>query len=404
MWRVLTQDKQPKTVVRVNYEKCLVELRNQWLIRMASETIGETTAQVYGALLRLLSLETSRCRIDPRLDLLYGGDDYNTKRFPVHPSLSASEILDALDPAIDLFTGIGKASSPKIDVRISEHIQRQPALRYPLNPDAQEEWTDGMKDEDSGDDLLDDGGSDEEVESVPLHKGKSLASASSGTAKGTKVKFQEAGHSRANRQGQLREHLLLLADSNLGFVRHSDSNGWTVDFEPLIEKLQEVELETLIEQTCGRYGLRLARILKEKGKLDDKALLGLALMTKRDLHQTMTHLEVSGFLEIQEIPKDNNRSAARTLFLWFFDKDRNLSQMLDKLYKSMVRCLQTLEIQRQKEKNILSFVERSDIKGKEEDVMAPEAYNQYMKHLALQSKLLGQVMRLDDLVAAIRDY
>jgi DNA-directed RNA polymerase III subunit RPC3 len=61
-------------------------------------------------------------------------------------------------------------------------------------------------------------------------------------------------------------------------------------------------------------------------------------------------------------------------------------------------------VERHRERNILSFVERKDVMGKEEEVMTAEHYNKYNKHLEDQNKLLGQMMRLDEVVSIFRDY
>jgi DNA-directed RNA polymerase III subunit RPC3 len=70
----------------------------------------------------------------------------------------------------------------------------------------------------------------------------------------------------------------------------------------------------------------------------------------------------------------------------------------------MLRCLQTLEVERHKDRDLLAFVHRTDVKDREEEVMTPEHYSKYSRHLDLQQKLLGQVMRLDDIVAILKDY
>ena len=48
---------QPNIVVRVNHEKCLVQLRNQRLAEFAADTVGEATGQIYRALLELLTTQ-----------------------------------------------------------------------------------------------------------------------------------------------------------------------------------------------------------------------------------------------------------------------------------------------------------------------------------------------------------
>lgn len=169
-------------------------------------------------------------------------------------------------------------------------------------------------------------------------------------------------------------------------------------------RLRQSELDAFIEQSFGRHGLRLTRILREKGKLDEKMLHTAALMRKSDVQGKMLAMQMAGVVDVQEVPKDNMRLANRTMFFWFFDTEKLQSQILDDVYKAMLRCLQTLQVERFQERNILSFVERKDVQGKEEEVMTPEHYNKYNQHLMVEEKLLGQVMRLDDMVGVFRDF
>ena len=205
----------------------------------------------------------------------------------------------------------------------------------------------------------------------------------------------------------MRQHLLLLAESKHRFVRHCGSHNrgmWTVDFEPLVQSLQEAEIDAVIEQSFGRHGLRLTRILRDKGKMDDKELPLMAMMKKTDVQTTMLAMQVAGFVDVQEVPRSTNHKARDVIHLRFFDLERTQSRLLDNLYKAMVRCLQSLALQRHKERNLLGWVERKDVRGKEDEEMDTAHYNKYTKHLELQSKLLGQVMRLDDLVAMLQDF
>ena len=128
------------------------------------------------------------------------------------------------------------------------------------------------------------------------------------------------------------------------------------------------------------------------------------VLRKADVHVKMAEMEMAGFLDVQEVPRDNQRAAARTIFLWFFDQDRTLKRTLDNAYKAMVRCLQRLEVERRKKSNVLAVTGRKDVQGKEEEKLRGDVYNEYQQFLAIEQKLLGQVSKLDDLVAVFRDY
>ncbi|KFA61126.1 hypothetical protein S40285_02192 [Stachybotrys chlorohalonatus IBT 40285] len=387
----------PNVVVRINHEKCLVELRNEHLANFAADAFGATTGEVYRALLSLVTNKISKCQPDKVLD-----EDAQEQNFQV----TTLDVFEHLGDSVNVQGGIGKAPMDTIDSGSAEKV-RVTAQESDDESDASESGPpvrrsvsvaiNGAKDE------FEDSDNDEEMgEAEHEHS----MSGTNGT-RPPRVTFQDESTSRDSRLSRLRQHLLLLAESKYRFIRHCGIQGqgqWTVDFRPLMSRLQELELDAFVEQTYGRHGLRLTRILRERGKLDEKLLPSAALMKKNEVQGTMLAMQMAGLVDVQEVPKDNTRTANRTLFFWFFDKQRTQSQLLDNIYKATLRCLQTLDVKRYHQRNILSFVERKDVMGKEEEVMTAEHYNQYNRHLEVQAKLLGQVMRLDNMVAVLRDF
>lgn len=396
---------QPKTILRINHDKCAVELRNHRLVQAAAAAIGETTAQVYGTLLRQLTETIPRCRGDPLIDIP-GSDFYRTR------AVNTSDIFDNLNPNLDVFTGIGKAAPDEIDIPTAERLERHAKVEAIVMGD------DGGEEEDFD---LDDEDYDSEGEIYPPpaplqqtssalngnHAPNGSAAAKSG-AKG--VKFDDSAVATASppseelRMQQMRLHLLLLCDNKYKFVRHCDRGTWTVDFEPLLKRLRESELDNAIERKVGRQGLRLARILRDKGKLDEKTLPTMALMKKSDVQNKMLEMQMHGFVDMQEVPRDNNRSASRTLFLWFCDTPRSLDTLLDNAYKTMVRCLRIRDVHRRENKEVLTFVQRPDVKGREKEALEKKYFDKYQSYCEIEQKLMGQVMRLDTLVGTLRDY
>lgn len=361
------------------------------MVQFATEMVGETTGYVYAVLLRQLTKNVSRCHTDPTMDIGDQSDDSPTGP----PYVATMEILDNLSTSVDVSIGIGKAARADIKVRTAEKLHPHP----PKQGDVRIE-VDGnvSSDEDAGDSDFESGESDYDTE-----RETKPALQSNGTGEG-KVRFDDSAAPKETRVDQMRQHLLLLCESKLQFVRHCGRGRWTVDFEPLIQRLREAELDVVIERTAGRQGLRLVRILRQKGKLDEKTLPSIALVKKPDVQNKMLEMKMAGFVDIQEVPRDNSRTANRTLFLWFSDTDRCLSQLLDKTYKAMLRCLQTLAVHRRKEKDVLMLTGRSDVKGREKDVMQKEYYDRFARFLDTERKLVGHMMRLDELVAVLRDY
>ncbi len=375
-------------VLRINYERCMVDLRNQHLAHIVSETIGETTGRVYAVLLRMITESTPRCRLEPDKDDVLASPRY----------ASTDDIFSQLDSAVDVFVGIGKTARDKIDTRFAEKLQRQPqSIKAPY--DEADDDGDGSGDEDE--DMNDEDEYDSEADDIEVPT--KAASAVNGS-KESKVTFEDSTQNPQSRLGQTRQHLLLLCNNKLGFARHSGRGIWTVDFEPLLRKLQEMQLDQVMEQKVGRQGLRLARILRRNGKLDEKTLPALAMMKKGDVHHKMLQLQMHGYAEIQEVPRDNSRQANRTMFFWYCSVERAFAQQLDNAYKAMLRCLQVCEVQRQAHRDVLASAERPDVKGREKEALEKKYYDKYQKYRDMEKMLLGEALRLDDMVSVLSYY
>ena len=376
-------------------------LRNQCLADFAADALGEVTGEVYRTLLDILTTDIYRCRNDPYIPDEVPGSE---------AKVTTLDIFDHLDGSINVSSGIGKVSPEHVDASSVEKIKANAPQSDDESDGPDDEWTSQRPirnptdiDLDSEDEDDSDGEDDEdEPASNGTHRSTSRSNGNR-----AKVKFKEAATPNLSRLDYVRQHLLMLKESEYKFIRHCGTQGrgqWTVDFEQVMNRVRERELDAMIEQSFGRYGLRLTRILREKGKLDEKMLHSAALMRKPDVQGKMLAMQMAGLVDIQEVPKDSSRLANRTMFLWYFDAERTQAQLLDDVYKAMLRCLQTLEVERHKERNILAFVERKDVKGKEEEVMTTEHYNKYNQHLEVQERLLGQVMRLDQMISMFRDF
>lgn len=379
-------------VLRVNFEKCSVELRNQQLVYIVSEIYGETTAEVYAALLQQLSKKIPRCRSDPEID------DADDDGFTTDIRISTNEIFERLDPSLDVSAGIGKVGATMTDRKSANRIHEQPlGTKTPI--DEAEVVGEASSDEEEIGETNGHGFDEEDFEEDQ----KANTNGVNG-AKSTKVKFNDAGPAKLSRKEHFRQHLLLLCEGQHQFLRHCAMEQWTVDFEPLLQSLRMMELDTLIQRSVGQTGLRLVRILRRVGKMDEKTLPNLALMSKGDVQMLMLKMQMLGYADMQEVPRDNNRTASRALFLYWTDTDRCIDRLLDNSYKTMVRCLQRLEVQRQTEADVLDLVKRDDVRGREKEMMQERYYNRFVRVTEIQEKILAHVMRLDNLVGTLRDF
>lgn len=369
-----------------------MELRSQQLAHVVSELFGETTGEVYATLLQQLNKKIPRCQSAPEID----DDDDDDFSQPLR--VSTNEIFDNLSPTLDVSSGLGKVGAKMTDRKSANRIlEAPPETKKPLLEEA-EVVGEASSDEEEEEEQTNGHGMDEDDD-----EGVDMKPSTNGV-NGAKVKFNDAGPAKLSRKEHFRQHLLLLCEGQHKFLRHCAMEQWTVDFEPLMRSLREMELDTVIERSVGQTGLRLVRILRKVGKMDEKTLPNMALMSKGDVQRLMLKMQMFGYVDMQEVPRDNNRTASRTLFLYWTDTGRCFDKMVDNTYKAMLRCLQRLQVERQQEREVLDTVRRDDVRGREKEVMEGRFYNRFVRVSEVQEKLLAHVMRLDGLVGTFKDF
>jgi DNA-directed RNA polymerase III subunit RPC3 len=365
-----------------------VAFRNQELVNLSERRIGSATALVYAELLRRLETKINRCK-----------DEFAPVGVPDEeedgPSISTLELSATLSRDIDLINSIGKIPIVKVDTR-AKKLSANRRKRRKLEFDAGIVGS-ASSDEDGGED--EDGnisGMDSDSDDHWGDEDFGLSTAGSSVAKDQKSRMTE-----------IKKHLQLLAEDSYRFVRLVGSRGlgeWTVDFGALTKILRQTELENIITERFDGVATRLVRILNEKGKLDEKQVSNISLLKQKEARAALTSLYESGFIQLQEVPRDANRQPSRTIYLWYFDMERCRQLVLQDCYKAMARCLQRANTEKEKMRPLLAKAERTDVVGREEHYLSKIERSALQSWKEKEERLLGQVARLDRLVGIFRDY
>ncbi|KAF8426620.1 RNA polymerase III subunit RPC82-domain-containing protein [Tirmania nivea] len=359
-------------VVRVNHEKFLILFRNKELVASAERRLGKTTAQVYGQLLKGLEDKILRCRDSFDID----EDDAidSQQKFKI----STLELSRTFDKDIELDNSIAAVLK---NITNGKKRARDDDDMGINGRNGSVNGIDNDEDEDEDEDV--DEWAQDEQEMNPETAAKK------------------------RRMGIIKEHLNLLAQDSYHFVKSEGNRGlgeWSVDFGDIMKTIKQVEMEKIIEQRFGGVGLRLLRILQEKGKLDEKQLATIALRKSTSIRSTLSSLQEAGHLELQEVPKTTDRAASRTIFLWYYDPDRARLNVLHDIYQAFTRTLQRIAHERSEVQPLLEKAERTDIAGKEEHYLSKAEVRAIARFRMVEEKLLGQVGRLDRQVMIFRDF
>jgi hypothetical protein len=125
-------------------------------------------------------------------------------------------------------------------------------------------------------------------------------------------------------------------------------------------------------------------------------------LKKGDIRTILPKLQIGGILETVEIPKTLERH--RNIQLISFHESRAFAFVLQDLYKTMVRIYQRLDEERQRRAGILKKAARTDVRRNLMRYLSPgeiKGYRQPWK--AIEERLLGQIMKVDQSVMLLQD-
>lgn len=409
-------------VLRINHDKLSVMARNERLVRLAEECVGTLTSKIYAVALALLEKDQLHCKEKT----LYSEDVKKLEEKPLPrnlPQFSTNDfkmaILGSPNPdsrkipdqkSTELVDNLGYVSETNINLAQYDHPKKR--RRKAINSD-EEDSEDvkvvGFASPDESDSSGDEG--DENISGVDSDPDDHIASNAFQpvNAESKKRRRSQGSTSQKPPLSPLLQHLMLLATHKYNFLHYLPATlladeSWSVDIHALSDHLRTHIILQTITSRFTSLGARLVRMLQQRGKVDEKTLASLGLFDQKTMRALLAKMNRQGFVEVQEIPKDTNRNAIKIVFLWFFDEERCRKRILDDTYKAMCRVLQRIGVEREKVRGTVEKSERIDVEGNEDQLLGDSENAALAEWRAKQEKLLGELMRLDDLVAVLRDF
>lgn len=384
-------------MVRINHDKFSVVTRNQRLVELAAKCIGTVTSKVYAEVLRQLEPDVLQCK-----EFIPSYEDPDERDTNSLPHVSVHDLAALLRDSADFDNAIGQPDPDKIDLTIIDHPKK---LRRKESADLdianKVAATESLSSDENEDDR-DSDNSDITSESDSLPSSLSVTSAS---------KPSTASPSSRNRDhiSTIRQHLLLLCEHPHCFMHRlprtsSIPEKWAVDFPALSKTLLDLTLAETLAARFGPFATRIANILAAKGKLDEKMLTALGLLNQKTMRSLVTAMHQSGYLQLQEIPRDANRQPSRTLFLWSWDADRARARLLEECYATMERLIRRARVERERVRETVDKATRTDVVGREEEFLAEGERAALGGWRAREERIWGEVGRLDDVVGVVRDF
>ncbi|KAI5787118.1 RNA polymerase III subunit RPC82-domain-containing protein, partial [Geopyxis carbonaria] len=371
-------------VIRINHEKFLVLFRNTELAALAERRLGKVTSQVYAEFLKLLESKIHRCRHE------FDDEDEEDEE-----NGNAKKRL--------------KISTLELSRNFPRDIELEGSIAEPLKEPKSKKSRKRSYDD-----------SDEEM--VPKKNGKGKSNSKKHDSSDESDQSEEESEEdewaedtdmdpdarmKKKRLQTIKQHLQLLAEDSFKFLRNEGNRGageWSVNYKELGKRMRGLELEKVVDERFESVGTRLLRIIKDKGKLDEKQIATIALLKQNQIRAILSGLHEAGHLELQEVPKSLPPQVSRTYFLWYFDEDRANSLLLADTYKAMSRNMQRTAVEKQKRKQLIEKSERSDVQANYEEYLSKNEKSELEIWRSREERLMVQLMRLDRVVMILRDF
>ncbi|KAI8074564.1 hypothetical protein BC940DRAFT_230913 [Gongronella butleri] len=207
-------------------------------------------------------------------------------------------------------------------------------------------------------------------------------------------------------QDIVRAYISLLQADVAGFVKIKDgagANQYTVNLAKLRTTMKRRVLESLLRERFGVATCRVARILMEKGKLDENQVQKLAMLPPKDTREKLGQLQLQGFVDIQEVPKSADRTPGRSFHLWYISLDKCYEQLLTDVYRTIANLQQRKKHELNQRSALLQKLDREDVR-KNFDLLSDHDKAQLDHMNKLIERLETSKTRLDTMIMILRDF
>lgn len=206
--------------------------------------------------------------------------------------------------------------------------------------------------------------------------------------------LQPQGNGDGGTISAITQHLKLLSSGPLPFLKESVTGKFFIPFSEIQRELQKATLYQYVKVVFGDDCYRVLSCIISENLLEERGLASRVLMKESDLRTIVQKLLNFQIIELQEIPKTQDRAAARTTFCYRHRYDICKNVIKNSIVYNMAEVLSMLEDLKLDNKVLLDKVEREDVKGKEEELLIKSELEQLKTFYDNEMKGLGQFMRL----------
>ncbi|KAJ2778961.1 RNA polymerase III subunit C82 [Coemansia javaensis] len=197
---------------------------------------------------------------------------------------------------------------------------------------------------------------------------------------------------------------VLRADAS-GVLSRADERGagvFRINFERAAGVLRDKCVDALVVEKHGSQHARIVRVLRDKQKLDEKAVAHFAMLPIDQCRERLHELSLAGFVATVEIPRTADRNPSRMFYLWHVDAGRQVSAALRLVFQGLSNVAQRAAREASCRAPLLAKAQREDVVADPSLLTAPER-KELQAATAARRRLDIAAVRLDGMLLVVHD-
>jgi len=190
----------------------------------------------------------------------------------------------------------------------------------------------------------------------------------------------------------------------MSYIGGSSSGKVSVELETIGRRLKRRVLEGVVREKWGDEGVRIVRILIDKGKLAEDHISKIAMLHKKEVQPLLMTLSSASIIMQQEVPRGTERTPSRTFYLWYIDLPKTYSVLLASFYKTLGNILVRRREEESKVRVVLDKKERSEAAAAAAELTLGRAERETLKEWEEKKERLGVLeRRVGECVFVLKD-
>ena len=387
---------------QLNHDKLRFLQRNDIIIGVAHQTLGAASAKILKAVLRKAERSTRDSMIaNTQRNINGNAGDESANEDVVMPKdarkIPIREILDLFPDPSSLQDAIAPMGAEEIRVAQIDHRKK-----HRRKGDAENVETVEVNGTVSPDESVESDTRAENVSNLDQDTGLS-----SDQEESDDDELDTTSPPKPYAGSPIYHHLLLLSQATPSFLNcHAATKTTPESFSiPFTSINAYLRTTTVLATANARFGItatRLIRILQQKGRLDEKTISSLALLRQKDVRSILAFLQKEQFLELCELPRDAQRSASKSFWLWWWDETRVANRVIEDCYKSMANLIKRMKLEREDIHELLKKSEREDVQGNEDKYLSDKERQELKEWRDKEERIWGEVARMSETVSILK--